>query len=402
MIENYIWIIGGGHMQIPVVEEAHKMGYKVAVSDVDEKCPCAEMADIFYAIDIYDIPAHIKAALAIKDSVKAVVAAGIDAPVTAARLAEVIGVPSAGSQVSALLHNKHDMRKLLQILQFPVPRWWYAPKGEKTVPFAKTPFDVVVKPCENSGSRGVSLISKESIPLDLFRAIELAQRTSRDGAAIIEERFTGTEHTVETLFNRGKFVPCFITDRLFTYDNGKAVETGLRNPSTLPPYIQRQAYDTARSLGEILGITDGAMKLDIMVTDHGVRIIEATTRLSGGWDSQVLVPAATGKNIIRAYIQVCAGEKMTPECLRATKDRVAISESLWPPSGMIKAIEGVDEARKLPGVEFIHFRKAVGDVVEGYDDCASRVCWIITSGDSYGMAKGAMEEAKSTIKVVTE
>ena len=49
----------------------------------------------------------------------------------------------------------------------------------------------------------------------------------------------------------------------------------------------------------------------------------------------------------------------------------------------------------------LHGSKDVGDIVEGYENCADRVAFIITSGDSYGIAKGIMSEAIETIKVVT-
>jgi biotin carboxylase len=399
-MSDFIFIIGGGLLQLPVIEEAKKMGYKTIVSDANINAPAMQKADLPYQLDIYDVPGHIKAALSMKDSIKAVVAAGIDAPVTQAKLAEVLGLPGVDSDIAALLHNKADMRHMMSIFQMATPMYWHVKAGEQC-PIQKLPFDVVVKPCLASGSRGLSIIQKDAYPLDLYRSVEVAKQSSRNGECIVEERFTGTEHTVETMFSKGKFVPVFITDRLFRYDKGRAIETGLRHPSTLPLYVQRLAYNQAEYLGTTLGIQNGALKLDIMATDNGVRILEATTRLSGGFDSQYLVPAATGKNVLRAYIQVCLGADITPDALRVTKDKVAISESIWPEPGIIQSIEGVEKARKIKGVEQIVFRKDVGDIVEGYENCADRVAFIITSGDSYGIAKGIMSEAIETIKVVT-
>jgi biotin carboxylase len=137
-----------------------------------------------------------------------------------------------------------------------------------------------------------------------------------------------------------------------------------------------------------------------MVTEDGVRVIEATTRFSGGFDCQYLVPAATGKNILRAGILTCTGshEPLSPY-LRAQWNKVALSESLWPPLGRIVSIKGLAGAGRIPGVELIVFRKKVGDEVTPYIDCATRVCFIITSGNTEEEAREVMEKAKQTIKV---
>lgn len=170
MRDKYCWVIGGGLLQIPVVEEIHKMGYGAILSDKDPNCVCADKVEGFHNIDIHDIPAHIKAGLAIKDDIKAVVAAGIDAPVTQAKLAETLGLPNAGSDIAEMLHNKGQMRRLLNILQMPSPIYWVVKKGEQC-PITKLSMDVVVKPCLNSGSRGLTIVPKDSYPLDLYKDV---------------------------------------------------------------------------------------------------------------------------------------------------------------------------------------------------------------------------------------
>ncbi len=377
MQDKYLWILGGGLLQIAAIEEADKMGLKTIISDMNDKCVCASMADMFIHLDIFDIKGHLEALRTLQGDgfdIAGVLCEGIDCPETAAHMQVYLGKPTAPPEIARICHNKIEFRKAMRVLGYPVPTI--------TKPL------IIKTQTEGSGSRGTVMYPECKY--------------------LVEERMYGTEHTVETLFDtEGMFWPCFITDRHFDYSAGYALETGLRHPSVLPEYVQRKAYQIAENLGRDLGIKAGPFKLDIMVTEDGVRVIEATTRFSGGFDAQYLVPAATGKNILRAGILTCMGEKLQHwvdgiEALHSKWSKISLSESLWPPMGKIVAIDGIEEALDIDGVEQIFFRKEVGDYVEPYIDCGKRVCFIITSGDTEEDARKAMEEAKKTIRIEVE
>ena len=398
---GYIWVIGGGLMQYPVIEEVKKMGYMTIVSDADKDCVCASKADIFLNVDIFDVDGHVKASEGMEDSLMGVFACGIDAPVTASTLAKRFGLPGAQLEMAQIIHDKHMFRISQKALGYLHPDFEYISKG-KDYSVNKVERDLVIKPSLNSGSRGTTLIKKGTYPLDVQRAIEYAHANSRDGGCLVEERLFGTEHTVETLIDKnGEFHPCFITDRLFDYTNG-AVETGLRSPSILPMYLQRKAFEVAKNMAYDYMIDNSPLKLDIMVTEKGIYVIEATTRMSGGFDCQYLVPASTGMNPIKAGLQVCLGMDVDKRLLSPTKDRVAVSNSLWPPVGRIKSVSGMTEAKKIHGVEKIFMRYKAGDIIEPYINCARRVCFVITSGHTYGEAMGVFEEVKNTLKIEVE
>ena len=109
MKENYLWVIGGGVLQVPLINEAKKIGLKVIATDGSSDCACSQYADIFSPIDIFDIEKHIEFSndLIKKGiSINGVLAAGIDAPETMARLAEHIGLPGVSSEIAHLVNHK--------------------------------------------------------------------------------------------------------------------------------------------------------------------------------------------------------------------------------------------------------------------------------------------------------
>ena len=70
-IEGYFWVIGGGVLQVPVVEEAKRIGLRVIVSDGNPNCQCSELADVFWPVDIFDIDEHLrKADIALSNGMK--------------------------------------------------------------------------------------------------------------------------------------------------------------------------------------------------------------------------------------------------------------------------------------------------------------------------------------------
>lgn len=400
--DGYFWVIGGGEMQVPVIEEVRNLGLKVICSDLNSNCICATLSDIFLPIDIFDIEEHVRIGLEISRNINilGVLAAGIDAPETMARLAKVLGLPGVEPEIAQLVHNKADFRRFLEKKNFPVPLYldFGVEDLEDVVKLAqRIGYPLVLKNTDSSGSRGTRIFYEPNDELLQEAACE-AIRVSRSKRALMESYWEGPEQTIETLFDiNGNFHPCFITDRIFDKNNGYALEVGLRHPTILSEKSQVEMYEMARDVAKAIGIRIGAAKFDCILTSDGPRIIEMTVRLSGGFDSQYLVPAATGKNIIRAAILTALGKSFPIDLLEAKYQRVAISRSLWPEPGRIKAIHGLDSARRIPGVKKIVMRKEVGEVVEPYVDCTKRVCFVIISANTQDEVELIFEQVKQTL-----
>ena len=71
--------------------------------------------------------------------------------------------------------------------------------------------------------------------------------------------------------------------------------------------FKKNAFTLAKNVSNKLGIKIGAAKFDMIITNDGPKIIEMTTRLSGGFDCQYVVPASTGKNVVMAAVMTACG-----------------------------------------------------------------------------------------------
>ena len=139
-----------------------------------------------------------------------------------------------------------------------------------------------------------------------------------------------------------------------------------------------------------------------MAIKDGPRILEMTCRLSGGYDCQYLVPAASGKEVIKAAMLLALGEGIHPELLEPKWDRHAVSYNPLPPPGLITSISGLERARNSPGVERVFMHYGVGDVIPPYRDCTARCCWIIATGETHGEAWENATEAAERLHIETE
>ena len=399
MIEKYLWVIGGAELQVPLIKEAHKLGLKTIVSDLNKTCVAREITDVFVHLDIFDIEAHIDYAKNSPLNIVGVLAAGIDVPETMATMNEALGLKGVSLETALLVKNKDKFRLKLQKLNYPVPIFKIIDRTtiNSLASILETiPYPLIVKPTNNSGSRDMKIFNDYSQKLERF----IQEKFKKYGLLLVEEMWIGKEQTVECLVDiDGEFHNGFITDRNFTFENGYPIETGLVHPSQLNNEKQLKLFHLAKQIATDLKIEVGAVKLDTIYTKDGPRIIELTVRHSGGYDCQYLVPYSTGKNILKAAILTAIGEKFNPELLKDRLSQYGVTGSIWPKVGIISKISGIEEAHKIQGVQKIIVSKKEGDEIRGYVDCVSRVIFIICSGSSLKNAQESLEKAQSLIKI---
>lgn len=402
MKEKYLWVIGGGELQIPLIKEANKLGLKTVVSDYNPECVAKKYADVFVEIDIFDRNAHIKYLKSCDFNIAGVLAAGIDAPETMAAMNEYLGLKGVSLKTALLVKNKDQFRLKLKELGYPVPEFKIITQenlGQLETLLEKMPYPLIVKPTNNSASRDMKIFDKNSNELQNF----IKNNIQKYKLVLVEEMFEGEEQTVECLVDiNGSFHNGFITDRKFTFENGFPVELGLVHPTELPLNTQEELFGLAKQVAHDLEIDVGAVKLDTITTKNGPRIIELTVRHSGGYDCQYLVPRSTGKNILKAAILTAIGEVFESELLHDNLHRFGVTGSIWPQTGVITKITGLEEAKQIEGVEEIFFRYSLGDTITPYIDCASRVAFIICSAKSRKEANDILNKAIQTIQIETQ
>jgi len=398
---KYIWIIGASLHQIPAIKEAKKLGYGVICSDYNNNCIAKELVKVFINISIYDKEAHIKEITRLKKDgfdIQGIVCIAVDAAITMGAVNDYFGFCGISEEIATICKDKTLFREKMNEWKLPNAFFKVLTKKQREVCLDELELPVIIKPNNGFGSIGAKIFKnrigiKEHIDF-LFDELDYEK-------VLIEEFYIGEEQTIEAIFDcEGNFVPEFITDRFFTRET-YPIEIGLLNPSLLSESIQANLFEFAYKIGKNLGIKSGTIKLDSIVTNKGVRVIECTVRVAGGLDPYFLVPAATGKNIMQNSILTAMREPLKKDALINRKNKVALTGSPLPKPGIIKSIEGIDEVKKMLGVEEVFLFAKIGDIVKEYKDGTSRVCFVLVSHKQKKEAQKILDGALKTIVIET-
>ncbi len=386
-------IIGASILQLPAIKRAKELGYYVGVVDYNPNAVGVPLADEFFEVSTIDIEGV--AEIAKKFTPDGIMTLATDMPMRSiAEAARVCGLPAITMETAIRSTDKGEMIKAFE--KFGVEHPWYyiltSPKELDGV-IEKISFPCISKPTDNSGSRGVMLIHNEN---ELREAVSYSSENGRSGGVIVEEYMVGPEVSVEIITLDGVPHVLNVTDKLTT-GAPHFVEMGHSQPSRLGKETVDKISDLAKRAVGAVGIENGPAHVEIIVTENGPKMVELGARMGGDCITTHLVPLSTGIDMVEATIRLSCGE--VPDIDKKFQKGSAI-RYFCVPSGTIREISGVDEARAIEGVREISFVKGVGDKVGEVGNSADRVGFVIAQADTAEEAIAVCERAIETVKII--
>lgn len=390
-----IMILGASLLQLPAILKAKEMGLQVLAVDRDKNSIGFKDADICLSISTIDIPKVVEAAK--KYQVDGVMTVASDMPMrTVAAVAKELNIAGVNEDTALKATDKALMRECLQEHNVPIPAFSRVKDYEEyltAIQQLKGKF--IVKPADNSGSRGVFLVKDINDKETLKYAYDYSKKSSRSGVIIIEEYMEGPEVSVETLSVEGKVHIIAVTDKLTT-GAPRFVEMGHSQPSHLADDIKEQIALVTTAAVTAIGIENGPSHTEIIVTAQGPKIVEIGARLGGDHITSHLVPLSTGIDMVECCIEIALGHK--PE-LEKKINRGSAIRYFETPTGRINAIRGVDEAKHIAGVKQINFSKNIGDTVQTIHSSLDRIGLVIAEAEDAEHAIRTCEEAIERIAI---
>jgi biotin carboxylase len=172
-------------------------------------------------------------------------------------------------------------------------------------------------------------------------------------------------------------------------------------PSHLPETTQATVRGLITEAAASLGIKNGVLKGDIVISDGRRYVIEMAARLSGGFFCTLEIPLNTGVDFVGQAIRLALGEPVDPADLVPRFQRPVVQRYLWPKPGRITAIHGLEEARAMPGVAEIVLSRRIGDIVPVPTASPASVAMVITTGPSRTETQARAEAAIAALRVET-
>ena len=398
-------IVSGGIEAADAARRAKQMGHTVVVSDIDPEAPGFAFADSCLIADVYGPMETAAAAERYSRKIRkidGVICVAADAPVTAATVAQRLRLPGLPLHVAELACDKLAMKKCFRSAGVAIP--WFAevstPQELQRIAVERGR-DLVIKPVDSRGSRGVQRIAKAE---DLAQAFMLARSYSPSERVMVEEYLSGPQVSTESLITGGHCYTPGFSDRNYEFLERYApffIENGGDLPSRLPLETQDKVRALVAHAAAAMGVTDGTVKGDIVVHEGEPYVIELAARLSGGFFCTREIPLNTGVDFIGAAIKLALGESVSEAEMTPKQAVPVVQRYAFPKPGTVTAIHGVDQARQVKGIAELVVTARLGDVIPPAGDKRPSGAMALATGTSREAALQAANAALALIRIET-
>jgi biotin carboxylase len=382
-------VLGAGPAQLGLLEAAAgRSDLDVVAVDRDPQAPGFVFAGERAVLSTEDEQGVERLARA--REIDGLVSPGADWPVgVAARVAERLGLPHpVDAATAAAATSKARQRDLFAAHGVPHARAFATDDPALAFP-------CVVKAPDRQGQRGLSLVRE---PGALAVALAAAAAESRSGGVLLEELVEGPEVTVNAVFVDGHPAVLTVTGRELADPPAFGVALAHVWPSRA---ATPAAVDAALAAARAVGIRSGPAYVQVRLGPEGPRVMEVAARLGGGHDAELCEAAlgvdlnglaidfALGRAVSKPDVSSClapehgrsghAGGGSAPsEAQAAERDvssylapgHVGFGQSegsggacvrfLVAPEGVLRDVEGVDEAAAVEGVRWVRVYRRPG------------------------------------------
>lgn len=301
-------LLGGSRYALPVIEAAHRLGIYVITCDYLPDNIAHKYSDEYCNVSIIDKDAVLEAAKRL--GIDGVMSFACDpGVVTAAYVAEQLGLPSCGSYESvSILQNKGRFRKFLSDHGFNVPN----AKGYTNIESALNDVDyfhwpVIVKPTDSAGSKGVTRVDS---PKQLRESIEYALKFSHSDEFIIEDFLEKKGHSSDSdsfsVDGELKFIS-FSAQRFDENCENPYTPSAYSWPSTISNEHQAELTAEIQRLLKLLDMKTSIYNIEVRECANGKAYIMELSPRGGGNRLAECLRYATGVDLITNAVRAAVG-----------------------------------------------------------------------------------------------
>jgi biotin carboxylase len=368
-----ILVIGAGIAQADAIVRAREMGYYVFASDGDAHAPGLRIANEGRVIDVKDVDAHLEWAR--KEKIDGVISYAADVCLpTVLAVREDLGLPGLGRFPMEVSLDKSRQRDIFKEAGLSQPQFALAGNDEELKKAVEiTGLPVVVKPVDNSGSIGVSIVRTAGMLKDAFMR---AKAGSKKGKVILEQFMEGLELTVEGFSINGVHHILAISDK-FKPEWAECAAMQLAYPAQISSEAELQVVELMKHAYDAAKVDNTPTHSEVILTESGPKIVEMGCRGGGFYVFTKVVQAVSGYDIVANWTRLCTGGPI--ENVRAARAGVVLRFMISNVSGELIRIKGIEDAQAIEGVEVGMFYSP-GDIIPKFHDDGSRAGWMIVRG----------------------
>ena len=372
-----IMILGGGEFQVPLIKRAKKLGYYVILCDFRDDVEGIALSDKHYLVNTLDSSQLIE--VGEKEKPNGVVTNSEPAFLSMAHAAEKLGLRCMSVDDTKLYKNKFLMREFCHAHGILSPRYKCCKNVEEALDFFnEIQKKCIIKPLDNSASRGVfSVNSEKDIKLHFDQCITAS--SADNPAIIIEEYITGTEFTIDGIMTpKGHRSLAISEKKHYEYNENVAYQLLFDNKNEYFDYdLLRKEND---HLVDLTGIPFGLTHAEYKYSDGKFYLIEIQARGGGNFIATDIVPYISGVDSYKEQLKWAVGEEVDADySYEKLSSRCAVLHFFDVPGkgGVVKEIKGLDFLDSLSEQVMYHLNFKVGDTIQQTINDSTRIGWYI-------------------------
>jgi biotin carboxylase len=320
----------------------------------------------------------------------------------AAKIAKTLGLVHNPPQAALWSSRKDLARAHLMLAGSPVPINClvdlYSPLEKQA---AGLPWPCVIKPLNLSASRGVIRADNPEEFIIACKRIEPILRVNKNEFErthiLVEEYIDGIEIAFEGYLHKGQLYRLTLFDKPDPLTGPFFEETIYVTPSRLNDSLQQSIKDVIQQACRAYGLVTGPVHAECRIDqENKVWILEIASRTIGGDCARLLDSEEFGIEELAIALAINQPVVSHPPAEARGVMMIPIRKS-----GLLRRIEGLLNARDVPGVDRIDIVIPEGHELVPLPEGNQYLGYIFASGDDPEMVTAALRHAHECLEIVT-
>ncbi|MGH9486329.1 MAG: ATP-grasp domain-containing protein [Terriglobales bacterium] len=343
-----------------------------------------------------------------------IVTSGDRAAVMAAQLAAGLKLPFHSPDAAALCHDKVAFREALASAGLPAP--WvqkFKTDHDPSAAAAAVKFPCVLKPAILSGSRGVIRANDGTSFVSSFQRIRQllaapAIRQWKDPGAdwiLVEGYIPGTECALEGWMSTGELNRFALFDKPDALEGPYFEETIYLTPSSLPSEQRALIWDMVEAAARAAGLGPGPIHAEIRLDGDTAYVLEIAPRSIGGLCGRALRfrrASSTGPDgrlisLEELLLRAAIGEPVVS--WQRENQASGVMMIPIPKTGVLEEVGGVDQARKIAGIEAVEITAKLGEPLQALPEGSCYLGFIFARSVTPKTVEQALRQASAQLDI---
>ena len=370
------FVIAGGVPQVELIKQLKCRGITTVLADGSPNAIARPYADIFYNIDIFDIPAVRE--IAEKEKVDFLLTVCADQVLlVVAEVSEMLGLPcyidfKTAQDVSDKIRMKRKFKEI------GVPTTDYVETDKLVLDaISHLHYPLVVKPVDAYSSKGVRKVENLE---KLEKYYAEAQKISRTGGVIVEEYFQGEEISVDAFVLNGKAKILTVSNSEKIKDKDRFVIFRGKYPVVASEVVLKKIEVIAQMIADGFGLVNAPLLIQLLNNGDDVSVLEFCAR-TGGNMKWLLIKYSCGVDVITATIDITLGKEPDLE-LKDTGHKIVVDDFIYCYPGVFDHFEGFDEMVEQGLINEFHPVRIKGTEMHGVTSSSDRIAGMNIVADS--------------------